>query len=56
MITGLKQIFLEPISDPEKRNAGTELLDRIVADLQFEYGGFVRAFNAAKRELLDRRL
>ncbi len=55
-VTGLKEIFSQPISDTEKLNAATKLLDRIVEDIQIEYSSFIRTFTAAKRELLDRRL
>jgi hypothetical protein len=55
-VTGLRQIFAQPISDEEKLAAATQLLDRIVEDIQLEYSSFLRAFTGAKRELLDRRM
>jgi len=55
-IVGLKEIFSQPITDAEKTQAAVALLDRVVSDLQLQYGAFVRTFAGTKRALLDRRL
>ena len=55
-IDGLKQLFAQSHTDQEKMKVSADLLDRIVGDLQLQYGSFLRAFTSTKRKLLDRRV